>query len=149
MGLIKFRKWDNRGSIFTNGFVRIELDKLGIRPEYVSLRDQDYRGLSDEDFEVIKEKYCTFGVIKYRKKVYECEDFVYRMWSTIVDAWADLTTTEEALALACGCMVGINGDNKSHAWFWRMNDKAEMRFYEAETGKIMAKAPIKIYSAEA
>ena len=149
MSIFNFRKWDNRGTTMIADFVRQILINAGTPAEEIDLRDQDYRGISDADFEQIKEIYCPFGDIPYREKVFECEDFVYRLWAHIVEGWADKTKTSDALALACGFMGGVNADGGGHAWFWRIDEQGVLKFYEGQTGQLMARQPLSIYSAEA
>ena len=62
-------------------------------------------------------------------------------------SWADLTTTEEALALPCGYMGGLNSKGEGHAWFWIILDGKPV-FYEGQTGEEMKEPPLVIYEAE-
>lgn len=147
-----FKNWDKIGKVYSADCVRQILKNAGVKGN-ISLRDQDYRAIDDADFERLRDTYCIFGDIQYRKKVYECEDFVYRMWSGIVDGWADKTTTEGALALLFGYMDGIViSDTKlktGHAWIFRIRPNGTLAFYQGQSGKEMTWTILSMGSAEA
>ena len=151
MSLFSFltgKKWDNLGVVYTHEQIAAILKNAGVIGD-ISLRDTEYRCIPTKDFQELVADYCFFGDIPYRKKVFECEDFVYRMWSSIVVGWAKVTKTEKALALACGYMDGVNMRGNRHAWFWYINDKGIPIYYESQTGRYMDMPPLMQDNAEA
>lgn len=151
-----FRNWDKQGEVLSREDVRNILMDAGF-PEigvpYENFRDLDYRALPLKSFIDLKDGYCIFGDIVYRGKVFECEDFAYRMHSDLCVGWYKVTTTSAAGALAAGICSGYiiddKGESGKHMWVWAILPGRKVVYFQGQTGLPMTWKITGLSSAEA
>lgn len=141
----KSKDWDKLGTTWTVTALQAQL-VAKLAPEYISLRDNDFRALPQKDFEqLVFDNWFPHDEPAYKAEVFDCDDFAICFMAALAVAWARKTKRPEALAFG---YISARLDAGQHAFIWHMDDNGTVRFYEPQTGKLADYKPLSVRAVE-
>jgi len=128
----KRKEWEKVGTAWTSSGVRASLFTLA--PEYVFLRDRDYRGIPAVEFEKILFD-CWFpkNYKGFKSEIWDCDNYAVACMAKVQERWAKISKGKEALAF--GYIEADVEGTGWHAFIWHMDDKGVVRLYEPQSGR--------------
>ena len=128
----KRKKWEKLGIACDMGKVWDCVQLLN--PDYLFLRDRDYRCIPNDEFETILFD-CWFPNQEpaYKSDIFDCDDFAVCCMAEVKKQWARISKGKEALAF--GYMEADVKEIGFHAFIWQLDHTGVVRFYEPQSGK--------------
>ena len=141
--IFKRKKWEKLGEPISVESLYTEMWRLGCTGAY--LRDGGtYRSIPNDDFmEIVRDYSLPFP--KYKKDIYDCDDFTTCLRADVLRAWAELSNGSEPLAFG---WVDGKIDTINHAWIWQRDDKGKYWWIEPQTLGLLKGIPKSIHIFE-
>lgn len=129
----KRKEWEKLGWAWTSSAVEEELRRR-LAPEFLHLRDREYRCIPTADFEaIIFDCWFPHDEPAYKSEIFDCDDFAVCFMAAIKTRWAKVSRGSQALAFGY-ISADVQGMGQ-HAFIWHLNGRGGITFYEPQTGK--------------
>lgn len=138
-------KWKKLGNAWDAAGIVGKFKKLSIPPTIIESRDRTARALPKNKFLEFSWKHWTpTDYPSYKPEIFDCDDFAICYIAAIKRAWAK-TGAKEPLAFGY-----IDGkiDAGGHAWAWAMDNDGKIFFIEPQTGELMTRQVLEIWTVE-